>query len=159
MDEADDQADGETEDRRLHTVYADARTGTGRAQIVGHSRADQHAEGKNAGVAVAFPRHEQLAAGASSGECEGKAGGNHPKIVPQKVAVGHGLAFKAELEAARQGVRNECGGEHGRQPEEQVGVAEEEEVAERAHRAETAALREDADYEGQPQRSDEGGVL
>ena len=70
-----------------------------------------------------------------------------------------GLAFKAELEAARQGVRNECGGEHGRQPEEQVGVAEEEEVAERAHRAETAALREDADYEGQPQRSDEGGVL
>ncbi|MFR6518234.1 MAG: hypothetical protein ACLUPV_02810 [Bilophila wadsworthia] len=73
--------------------------------------------------------------------------------------MGHGLAFKAELEAARQGVRNECGGEHGRQPEEQVGVAEEEEVAERAHRAETAALREDADYEGQPQRSDEGGVL
>ena len=69
---------------------------------MGHSRADQHAEGKNAGVAVAFPRHEQLAAGASSGECEGKAGGNHPKIVPQKVAVGHGLAFKAELEAARQ---------------------------------------------------------
>ena len=65
-----------------------------------------------------------------------------------KVAVGHWLAFKAELEAARQGVRNECGGEHGRQPEEQVGVAEEEEVAERAHRAETAALREDADYEG-----------
>ena len=73
--------------------------------------------------------------------------------------MGHWLAFKAELEAARQGVRNECGGEHGRQPEEQVGVAEEEEVAERAHRAETAALREDADYEGQPQRSDEGGVL
>ena len=81
MDEDDDQADGETDDRRLHTVYADARTGTGRAQIVGNSRADQHAEGKNAGVAVAFPRHEQLAAGASSGECEGKAGGNHPKIV------------------------------------------------------------------------------
>ena len=102
MDEADDQADGETDDRRLHTVYADARTGTGRARLWAIAAPTNMPRAKNAGVAVAFPRHEQLAAGASSGECEGKAGGNHPKIVPQKVAVGHGLAFKAELEAARQ---------------------------------------------------------
>ena len=110
-------------------------------------------------VAVAFPGHEELAAGAAAREREGEPGGDHAEVVPHKVAVGHGLAFKAELEAAGQGVGDEGGGEHGREPEEKVGVAEKEEIAESPHRAEAAALRDDPDDEGQPQRGDERRVL
>ena len=134
---------------RLYAIDADAGPGTGRSQIVGQRRADEHPEGKQRRVAVAFPGHEELAAGAAAREREGEPGGDHAEVVPHKVAVGHGLALKAELEAAGQGVGDEGGGEHGREPEEKVGVAEKEEIAESPHRAEAAALRDDPDDEGQ----------
>ena len=159
MNETDDKAQDETDDRGLHAVNADARAGAGRAQIVGHGRARQHAEGEDARVAVSFAGHEQLASGAASGQREGEAGGDHAEIVPQKVAVGHGLPLEAELQAAGEGVGDERGREHGRQSEEEMGVAEEEQVTERAHGAEAAALGDDPDHEGQTQRGDKGCVL
>ncbi|MFR0874577.1 MAG: hypothetical protein ACLSHC_08215 [Bilophila wadsworthia] len=123
MDEADDQADGETDDRRLHTVSPmpvpelavprlwaiAAPTNMPRAKCRRRCRLPAMNSWRR-GILRRVRR---------------QAGGNHPKIVHRKSLWATGWPSKPN-EAARQGVRNECGGEHGRQPEEQVGVAEEE---------------------------------
>lgn len=159
MDKTDDETHGETDERGLNTVRADARARTGRAEVVGHGRTGEHTEGEDAGIAVSFTCHEQLASGAAPGERKGEACGDHAEVVPQIVGVCHGLAFKAELEAAGQGVGDESGKKHGEHAEEQMRITEQEEIAEGTHGAEAAALGDNADHKREPKRSKERGML
>lgn len=159
MSETDDQTDDKTDDCGVSAVHADARAGAGCTEVMCHGSADQHAEGKDAGVAVTFAGQKELASGAAARQSEGETGCHHAAEIPEAVSVRDGLSLEARVETAEDQIADERGGEHGCHAEEEVGVTEQEKVTEGAHGAETAALRQDADDQSEAERGQEGSVL
>lgn len=123
------------------------------------------AEDGHGGVAVALAGKDELAQRAAAQKDAAEAGQGHAEEVPDGVVVGHGLALEAQVEVGVAG----GGGEHevghqgtdedGAEAHEELGLAEENHVADAANHAEAGALGQGAYDDAGSQGDGDGGVL
>ena len=71
----------------------------------------------------------------------------------------HGLIIKAGMKAAKGQIHEKGRSQHGKQPKKEMHLTEKNEISERAHGAEPAALRDKPDDQGKSERNKQRSML
>lgn len=149
------KANKQSEKNGENAVRSDLRRGTGYAEIMGESGADEQTYDIGCGVVVPFSAGEELAAGAAACECGGKTYSKHAEEVPNMVGMRNGLVFKAKAEFSRNDVQNENCEEKSEKTGKKVCFLKKENIPERSHCAKTASLGDNAHNKSNTERNQE----
>ncbi len=108
------------------------------------SGSHDHPEDEDSGIRIPFTRHEELSPRTPPRQGEGEAGNDHSHEVPEALRVSDGLLFKPRVKLAEHKVDRPGNDDQGKKSGEEMPLFEEDEVADGAHGAESAALGQKA---------------
>ena len=120
---------------------------------MGDPGADDHAHDKDRRVTVPLPGKEELESGTAAGKTERQTRERHSRKIPQVQSMGDMLSRESRLELAEDEIDYECGDNQRNESRQEMGLTEENKIADGAHGAETAPLREKSDKKPHDERN------
>ena len=126
---------------------------------MGNPRPDNHAEGKDRRVHIAFTGEKQLSAGTTARHNKRQTGKSHAQEIPDMIGMGNWLTFKTRFELTKNQVHGKGKNQQGGHTADQMKILDQNNIPKRAHGAEAAALSKRANDQTGNQADENWGML